>query len=166
MADIDSNVSPLIKHPWASIFKATRKTNVGLNSTKFQFKQKSVSFFGHTITPEGIQPSNDKVEAIRNIQTPTNTTDLLTILGMITYLNRYSTKLAQLTSSLRDLMKENAHFKWEDQHHTALNNIKKELFSVLVMSYYDANRSHLTTDHEEFGNKEFIVTQSKRPKLH
>ena len=25
------------------------------------------------------------------------------------------------------------------------------------------NRSHLTTDHKEFGNKEFIVTQSKRP---
>ena len=30
----------------------------------------------------------------------------------------------------------------------------------------DSNRSHLTTDHKEFGNKEFIVTQSKRSKLH
>ena len=28
------------------------------------------------------------------------------------------------------------------------------------------NRSHLTTDQKEFGNKEFIVTQSKRSKLH
>ena len=26
--------------------------------------------------------------------------------------------------------------------------------------------SHLTTDHKEFGNKELIVTQSERPKLH
>lgn len=49
-----------------SMLEATRKNDIGLNSTKLQFKQKSVSFFGHTITPEGIQPSNDKLEAIRN----------------------------------------------------------------------------------------------------
>lgn len=108
------------------MLETTRKNNVGLNSTKLQFKHKSVSFFGHTITPEGIQPSKDRLEAIRNIQTPTNARDLLTILGMITYLNRNSTKLAQLTSPLRDLIKKNAHCKWEDQHQTALNKIKEE----------------------------------------
>jgi len=37
-----------------SMLEATRKNDIGLNSTKLQFKQKSVSFFGHTITPEGI----------------------------------------------------------------------------------------------------------------
>ena len=65
---------------FVSMLEAKRKNNVGLNS----FKQKSVSFFGRTITQEGIQPSNDKLEAIRNIQTPTNAKDLLTLLGMIT----------------------------------------------------------------------------------
>ena len=110
-----------------TMLEAARKNSVGLNSTKLQLKQKSVSFFGHTITAEGIQPSDDKLEAIRNIQTPTNAKDLLTILGMITYLNRYSTKLAQLTSPLRDLIKKKVHFKWEEQHQTALNKIKEEL---------------------------------------
>ena len=69
---------------FVSMLEAKRKNNVDLNSTKLQFKQKSLSFFGLTITQEGIQPSKDKLEAIKNIQTPTNAKDLLTLLGMIT----------------------------------------------------------------------------------
>ena len=38
--------------------------------------------------------------------------------------------------------------------------------TLLYTLQWRGNRSHLTTDHEEFGNKEFIVTQSKRRKLH
>ena len=37
-----------------TMLEAARKNSVGLNSTKLQLKQKSVSFFGHTITAEGI----------------------------------------------------------------------------------------------------------------
>ena len=84
--DIIINDSTQQEHDqvFVSMLEAKRKNNVGLNSTKLEFKQKSVGFFGRTITQEGIQPSNDKLEAIRNIQTPTNANDLLTFLGMIT----------------------------------------------------------------------------------
>ena len=123
-----------------NMLEATRENNVSLNSTKLQFKK----FYGHTLTSEGIKPSNDKLEAIRNIQTPTDTKGLLSILGMITYLNRYSTKLAQLTAPLRELTKKNAHFRWEEQHQAALNMIKEELCAVPVMSYYDPNPDTVT----------------------
>jgi len=43
-------------------------------------------------------------------------------------------KLAQLTSSLRDLIKKNAHFKWEEQHQTALNKRKEELCPTQAQS--------------------------------
>jgi hypothetical protein len=122
------------------MLEATRENNVSLNSTKLQFKK----FYGHTLTSEGIKPSNDKLEAIRNIQTPTDTKGLLSILGMITYLNRYSTKRAQLTAPLRELTKKNAHFRWEEQHQAALNKIKEELCAVPVMSYYDPNPDTVT----------------------
>ena len=69
------------------------------------------------------------------VQTPTNAKDLLTILGMISYLNRYSAKLAQLISPLRDLIKKNALFKWEELHQIALNS---------VISCYDPNPGTVT----------------------
>ena len=127
-----------------NMLNATRKNNVSLNSDKLQFKKQSVNFYGHTITQEGIKPSSDKLEMIKNIQTPTDAKELLSILGMITYLNRYSAKLAQLTAPLRELTKKNTHFKWEDYHQDALDKIKEELCSVPVMSYYDPNPETVT----------------------
>ena len=88
------------------MLEATRRHNVSLNSEKLQFKQSKVSFFGHTLTDKGIQPAEDKLEAIRNIKTPANVKELQTLLGMVTYLNRYSSKLASLTAPLREQNKE------------------------------------------------------------
>ena len=71
------------------------------------------------------------------IKTPSNVKELQTLLGMVTYLNRYSSQLATLTAPLRELTKKHVHFKWEPYHQQALDQIKKELCSAKILSYYD-----------------------------
>ena len=130
---------------FTEMLKATRKHNVSLNSEKLQFKQSQVDFYGHTLTEEGVQPAKEKLEAIRNIKAPSNIKELQTILGMVTYLNRYSSKLADLTSPLRELTKKYTHFRWEPHHQQALDRIKQELCSAKVISYYDPDPGTPTT---------------------
>ena len=65
---------------------------------------------------KGLQPAEDKLQAIKNIKVPENTAELLTILGMINYLNRFSVKLADYTATLRELTKKHVHFRWEPHH--------------------------------------------------
>lgn len=67
-----------------------------------------------------------------------------TILGMITYLNRYSTKLAQLTAPLRELTKKHVHFRWEHNHQQALDKIKEEICTSRILSYYDLSPTTTT----------------------
>ena len=122
---------------FCEMLKATRKHNVSLNSEKLQFKQAQVDFYGHILSENGIQPAREKLETIRNIKTPSNIKELQTTLGMVTYLNRYSTKLADLTSPLRELTKKQVHFRWEPHHQQALDRIKQELCSSKLISYYD-----------------------------
>ena len=122
---------------FCEMLKATRKHNVSLNSEKLQFKQTQVDFYGHILSENGIQPAREKLETIRNIKTPSNIKELQTTLGMVTYLNRYSTKLADLTSPLRELTKKHVHFRWEPHHQQALDRIKQELCSSKLISYYD-----------------------------
>ena len=122
---------------FCEILKATRKHNFSLNSEKLQFKQTQVDFYGHTLTEIRIQPAKEKLEAVRNIKSPSNIGELQTILGMVTYLNRFSTKLADLTSPLRELTKKHVHFSWEPQHQQALDRIKQELCTSQLISYYD-----------------------------
>ena len=42
-----------------SMFEASRKNNIGLNSEKLQFKASLVNFFGHTITSQGFEPARE-----------------------------------------------------------------------------------------------------------
>ena len=126
---------------FCEMFKATRKHNVSLNSEKLKFKQAQVDFYGHVLTENGIQPAKEKLEAIHNMKSPSNMGELQTILGMVTYLNRFSTKLVDLTSPLRELTKQNVHFSWEPHHQKALNRIKQELCTSKLISYYDSDPS-------------------------
>ena len=116
-----------IEHDQAFInmLKTCRKNNVGLNSEKLQFKQEKINFYGHTLTEKGIQPAEDKLQAIKNIRVPANAAELHTILGMVNYLNRFSVKLAEYTAPLRELTKKHVHFRWEPHHQAALDRIKK-----------------------------------------
>jgi len=71
------------------------------------------------------------------MKTPSNTRELLTILGVVTYINRFSTRLADLTLPLRELTEKHVHFSWEPHHQQTLDGIKQELCSSKFISYYD-----------------------------
>ena len=116
-------------------------------------KNYSVNFFGHTLTQDGILPAADKLEALRKISTPSNTKELLSLIGLISYLNRFSTKVAELTAHLRQLTKNNVHFRWEQHHQASLDRIKEELCSALILSYYDPDRETTTILQCDAGQK-------------
>ena len=132
-SDIEHDLS------FINMLAACRLNNVTLNSGKLQFKQEKINFYGHTLTEKGLQPVEDKLQAIKNIKVPENTAQLLTILGMINYLNRFSVKDADYTATLRELTKKHGHFRWKPHHQAALDKIKKELSSSRIISYYDPN---------------------------
>ena len=138
---------------FVNMLEATRANNVSLNSEKLQFKQQNVNFFGHTLIQDGILLSADKLEALRNISAPSNTKELLSLLGLITYLNRFSTKVAELTAPLRELTKKNVHFRWEQHHQAALDRIKEELCSAPSLSYYDPDPETATILQCDFSQK-------------
>ena len=79
------------------------------------------------------------MEAIRNLKTPTNSKELLTALGMITYLNWFTSKLADLTAPLRKLTKKDIHFHRDKKDQNALEAIKQELTTARLLSFYDSN---------------------------
>ena len=122
-----------------AMLEASRKNNIGLNSEKLQFRQRSVSFYGHTLSHKGLEPASEKLKAIQNLSPPSSTKELLTILGLVNYLNRFSPNLAELTAPLRTLAKKDVHFQWEKHHQDTLDKIKKELSSANILYFYDKN---------------------------
>jgi hypothetical protein len=119
------------------LMERAREKGVVFNKDKLQFKCERVSFFGHTWTRQGIKPDNKKVSAILDMQPPEDVKTLQSFLGLVSYLTRYSGRLATLSSPLRDLTKQDTAYSWGPEHDHALNEIKKEVSSLGVLRYFD-----------------------------
>ena len=145
------------------MLEACRLNNVALNSGKLQLKQEKIIFYGHILTEKGLQPAEDKLQAIKNIKVPENAAELLTTLGMINYLNRVSVKLADYTATLREMTKKHVHHRWEPHHQAALDKIKKELSLSRIISYYDpypATPTILQCDASQVGLRAWLRQES------
>ncbi|KAI4900308.1 hypothetical protein NFI96_009493 [Prochilodus magdalenae] len=79
-----------------AMLQRTRERGVRLNPDKCQICVPEVSYFGHTLSSEGIKPDPMKVKAIQEMQPPKNRAELETILGMVKYLARFTPHLSQI----------------------------------------------------------------------
>ena len=63
------------------------------------------------------------------------------LLGMATYLSRYSPDFSQQTAVLRSLLESRNEFRWEEEiHGKAFEKLKATFENAPVLSYYDVNK--------------------------
>ena len=73
------------------------------------------------------------------------------------------TRLAELSTSLRQLCRLHADYKPESEHYQSFNAIKKELYTKIVLPYYDpASHTTLQTDSFNKGLRAILI-QNETP---
>ena len=83
---------------------------------------------------------------------PKDRAELETILGMVTYLTRFAPNLATITVPLRDLLKKDVEFIWDDCHDTAFQKIKDVLTESPVLAFFDPEKQiTLQVDASKYG---------------
>jgi hypothetical protein len=84
-----------------------------------------------------MKPDNKKVSAILGMKPPEDAKSLQSFLGLVSYLTRYSGRLATLSSPLRDLTKNDVAYSWGPEHTRAFDEVKKEVTSLGVLRRFD-----------------------------
>lgn len=84
-----------------------------------------------------LKPDPNKIEAIVNMPDPSNLADLIRLLGMVTYLDKFCKNLAAMTRPLRDLLKADAAWIWEEPQKAVLAQLKNALSSLPVLRLFD-----------------------------
>lgn len=79
-----------------------KKTSIG----------KSISFQKHEITSDGILSDQSKIDAILNMYTLEDVTDVQTC-GLVQRISRFLPYLADLLEPLRKLTRKNVSLKWD-----------------------------------------------------
>jgi hypothetical protein len=94
-----------------------------------------VKFVGHIIDADGIRPDPDKIQAIKDMNPPSNVSDVRRFLGMVNQLSKCSGRLALLTEPLRELLKKKNEWSWGHLQESAFRDIKKELSSTPCLGH-------------------------------
>ena len=88
------------------------KAGLRLKKQKCSFMLPSVDYLGHTISSEGLQPTREKIRAIKDAPTPTNLAQLRSFLGLVNYYGKFLPQLVTTLSPLYSLLRRDHRWIW------------------------------------------------------
>ena len=86
--------------------------NLKLNFDKCQVKKPIITYVGHLVTDQGLQPDPEKVRAVRSMPVPGSKEDVRRFLVFVQYLSKLIPNMSTVDASLRDVMKRDVDFYW------------------------------------------------------
>ena len=101
--------------------------------TKCKFFATSVDILGPQITPDGRRPTSKGIEAIINLPSPKNTTELKKFLGMVGFPREYIRNMSARTLHLPSLLKKGIRFQWDEIHEAEFNDLKQAITSPDIL---------------------------------
>lgn len=76
---------------------------------KCNFARKEVEYLGHL---EGLKPNYRLVEAISELSTPSNISEIRRFLGLASYYQGFIARFAKIAAPLREVTQKNIPFHW------------------------------------------------------
>ena len=124
-----------------AVFQRLRERGLTLNKSKCEYSKDKLEFFGYVFSKDGIAPDPKKVSDVINLQTPSNPSEVRSLLGMTNYCSRFIPDYATKTEPLRKLTHKNQPWRWTDKHDRAVNQLKDALANAPVTAYFDTDRN-------------------------
>lgn len=126
--------------------------NIDFNGKKSIFNVTELQFLGYHISINGIQQTDDRVLAIKNLKQPKSKEELQSVIGLFTYVTRFVPNLATLSEPLRRLMVQQSQFRWTEDQQTAFDVIKKAIGRNETLGYFNPkDRTELLADASPVG---------------
>ena len=97
------------------IFTRMREANFKAKSSKCKFGFDETPWMSFVIGVNGIKPDSKTVEAINNMNRPTNVQEVRRFTGLINYYRVFIQDVAKIAKPLYELTKKNSGFQWTDK---------------------------------------------------
>ena len=128
------------------VFGRLREFEVKVKPSKCQLFKDELTYLGHQITKEGINPITDKVEAINKIPPPKTLKELRSYIQKCNYYRRFIKDFSKICNPLRVLTKKECQpFKgWKEgsEEHAAFLKLRDVLTSAPVLKHPQHNKPY------------------------
>ena len=123
-----------------------------LKLSKCNFLKSRLQFLGHIVNEEGIHTVPDKIKAVAEFPTPTNTDKVRSFLGLSGFYRAYVKDYSSIASPLTRLLKKDATFTWGPTQIKSFESLKWHLTHAPILSFPDFSQPFiLCTDASSLG---------------
>ena len=91
------------------------KQNLHLNSAKVKLRESTVTYIGHNLSADGVQPGEDKLNAILLMSYPRDPTEIKRFIGMVQYMDKFIDGLSKKTVNMRKLIRKDIVWNWTQE---------------------------------------------------
>ncbi|GBG87173.1 hypothetical protein CBR_g44908 [Chara braunii] len=119
------------------VLETLRRAKYKANRDKCEFIRQELEYLGHFVTPEGISPLPNKIQAIQEWPEPKTVTNVRSFLGLAGYYQRFIKGYSTIAAPLSKLQCEDRPFDFDDNARTSFLALKAALLSAEVLRIYD-----------------------------
>ena len=143
--------------------KVCQNKGIKLNREKLKLRLEEVRYVGHVISATGLKPDPRKIDAVVNMPAPEDKQGVRRLMGTINYLQKFAPCLAEVTGPIRQLVKKENEFNWDESiHGKCFDQIKKLMTQAPVLRFFDPKiHTVLQCDASQFGLGACILQQGQ-----
>ncbi|GBG64593.1 hypothetical protein CBR_g45650 [Chara braunii] len=135
-----------------TVLERLRQAKYKANRDKCEFVRQELEYLGRYVTPQVIRPLTNKIEVILVWPEPTNTTNVLSFMGLAGYYQRFITKYSRIVAPLTRLQAPNVPFVFDYEARWSLQALETTMLMAPVLSIYDPTLpTRVTTSAIDYG---------------
>lgn len=122
------------------VFKRLQRHNLRINLSKCEFGRSQITFLGHLVSKDGIQPLPDRVDAIQNFPKPALAKELKSFLATINFYRKFIPSALQFQATLIAMIHGNKKndrtpLVWSPEREVAFNKTKQQLAETTLLAH-------------------------------
>lgn len=118
------------------VFQRFQDRGLTLNKEKCIFSLKQIEIVGHLVTAAGIKSDPQKVEVVGRAPRPENAGELRTFLGKCGLPMKFIPNYANLSETLRKLIKKGQEWEWTSETENIFREMKRAQNSEPGLAYF------------------------------
>ena len=100
------------------------------------FLQPEVTYLGYRIDKHGIHPTQERIEAVKNMPAPTNAKELRSVVGAVNFYSRFIPNLHPMCAPLYTLTKDSVKWHWSKASDDVFQKLKQAVTSENTLVHY------------------------------
>ena len=107
-----------------------------VNGEKREFRLSKLTFFGHELTSDGVNPSEEKVAAIRDARPPKDASEGRSFMGLVQYSAKFTPDVASIAKPIQELTRKGVTFQWGKEQQTAFEELRALVTQAETLGYF------------------------------